>query len=158
MSGQPGKPRKPISERFAALYLPEPNSGCWLWEGSLNGQGYGLIWTNDHGGRADRAHRVSVRLSGRVIEEGQVVRHSCDNPACVNPAHLLVGSASENVRDRIIRGRSAVGEKNARAKLTDDAVLAIRRDLPTTRDAARKYGVSRDAVISAKSRKTWSHI
>jgi hypothetical protein len=158
MTARKGKPRTPLAERFAALFVPEPNSGCWLWEGSINQQGYGLIWTNEHGGRADRAHRVSVRLSGRAITEAQVVRHVCDNPSCVNPDHLLVGDTAENVRDRVRRGRGATGDKHAKAKLTAEAVLAIRRDRPRTRDAARDYGVSRDTINDIKTRKTWRHI
>lgn len=83
-------------ERFEALYMPEPNSGCWLWLGPLNGK-------NDQHGRlrvGDKvlvAHRVSYELTGRVIPPGLVLDHTCCNPTCVNPDHLEPVTNGENV-------------------------------------------------------------
>jgi len=158
VTAKKGKPQIPMAERFARLCIPEPNSGCWLWEGSVNGQGYGLIWTNEKGGRADRAHRVSVRLSGRVVNDGQVVRHRCDNPFCVNPEHLTVGTTEENVRDRVSRSRGATGVRHPRAKLTEQDIHLIRRGQINTRDAVQQFGVCRDTINSIKANKTWRSI
>jgi hypothetical protein len=75
---------------------------CWNWTGWENGSGYGKIW---HRGRALYAHRVSLELAGIEIPTGSEVLHSCDNPRCVNPAHLRLGSHLDNMRDMASKGR-----------------------------------------------------
>ncbi len=97
----------------------EQGPDCWLWQGTRNPEGYGMLWW---GGRVIGAHRVSVRLSGRVQLPGQVVRHTCDNPPCVNPAHLLVGTSSENIRDAYERGRMPFPSATRWEQLTADEI------------------------------------
>lgn len=94
--------RRDLWSRFEGKVSPEPNSGCWLWTGATDRNGYGQL-------RCDRKSRmathISVEMSGRAIEAGQVVRHKCDNPACVNPGHLLTGTQADNMADMVSRGR-----------------------------------------------------
>lgn len=112
-------------ERFEAKYIPEPNSGCWLWTGACCGNGYGAFWT---GHSSINAHRVSYLLYKGSIPDGLLVRHTCDVPQCVNPEHLLLGTQKQNVADKFFRNRQAdvSGERNPRAILSHDDVKKIR--------------------------------
>lgn len=93
-------------ERFDAAYIPEPNSGCWLWLRVLNKKddGYGTLRLN---GICQSAHRVSWVLHRGTIPEGLWVLHRCDVPSCVNPDHLFLGTHQDNVDDKMRKGRHA---------------------------------------------------
>lgn len=92
-----GKKRIPIELRFHDKYIPEPNSGCWLWVAGVNACGYGTI---SEFGKSQLAHRVSFILHGGIISDaGLRVLHTCDVPCCVNPDHLFIGTQRENVLD-----------------------------------------------------------
>jgi hypothetical protein len=93
----------PIEERLWSRAVKQPN-GCWEFSGNRHVQGYGVI---RHEGRSRRAHRVAYELAHGPIPERMVVMHSCDNPPCINPEHLSVGTVAENNRDRQNKGRSA---------------------------------------------------
>ena len=95
--------REPVNweARFHDSYIPEPNSGCWLWEGSCNknGDGYGYCYFGtDVGVKA--AHRFSWEVHNGAIPDGLHVCHHCDTPSCVNPNHLFLGTAKDNHQDR----------------------------------------------------------
>ena len=97
----------PLKERFMAWCIPEPNSGCWLWEGALGfgrtGSRYGGFMVGDKGVMS--APRAAViLLKGEEIPKGKVVAHTCDTKLCVNPDHLYVTTHSENTRDAWARG------------------------------------------------------
>lgn len=97
----PSKYSDPL-KRFSDQVIPEPNSGCWLWLGTESRHGYGQLRLN---GSWTLAHRLSYLLHVGPIPEGKFILHHCDNRICVNPEHLYAGSALENVRDMISRGR-----------------------------------------------------
>ncbi len=92
---------KSLQEHFNNNYTINEITNCWEWFGTKN-DGYGQITYN---GKKFRAHRISYELYIGPIPEGLIVRHTCDNPPCVNPAHLLVGTCTDNSRDMINRGR-----------------------------------------------------
>jgi hypothetical protein len=95
-------------------YVPEPNTGCWLWLGAEHPQGYGR-WNREY------AHRVVYELLVGPIPPGADLCHKCDTPQCVNPAHLFVGSVSDNLRDFVKKGRCGT------AKITSDQAVEMRR-------------------------------
>ena len=146
------------AERFASKYMPEPNSGCWLWCASVNAKGYGHFkWG---AGDVRQAHRASWELHRGRVPDGQHVLHRCDNPACVNPEHLFVGSNDDNMADRIAKGRQTrlVGERNPRAILNERAVLAVRSSVEHEAVIAARLGVSRATVHAIRTGRNWRHL
>lgn len=144
---------------------------CWEWQGTRGRRGYGqMSWE----GRNHYTHRLAFCFtSGRLIPAGSVVRHSCDNPPCCNPAHLLLGTQKENNRDMWQRGRASVisGEERAKfqvrgsrvgtAKLNEVEVREIRRRADageTQRDLASEFGISEASMSRLIHRLRWAHV
>src|SRR5579859_4620817 len=158
-------------ERFLAKVAPLPQNaqnrrapgtpapradGCWLWTGLIRPDGYGAT---RFGGREEAAHRVAWRLFRAKIAPGISVCHRCDVRACVNPAHLFLGTPAENARDMRAKGRDRRGEKHGSAKLTRAQVRRIRAMLAEDRmyasEIAREFGVSETTIRAIKTRRTW---
>lgn len=93
---------------FHELYTKEPMSGCWLWTGSFFANGYGRF--KEIGVTGQKAHRRSYEIHKGKIPEGMYVCHSCDNPPCVNPDHLWLGTNSDNMKDMVRKGRGRWGK------------------------------------------------
>ena len=145
-----------VKDRFESKIAYESMSGCWLWTASLDRQSYGYFFSN----KTEKAHRVSYKLYKGPIPEGLSVCHKCDVPSCVNPDHLWLGTHKDNERDKIAKGRAvyARGESHTRAKLTEDAVIDIRKKEMSQREYARKYGVSRTSIGWVQRRQSWNHV
>lgn len=148
---------RPLEQRFWEKVSPEPMSGCWLWTGSW-ANGYGDILVN---GKVQRAHRVAWQLLRGPIPVGQHVLHRCDTPPCVNPSHLFLGTALDNITDMVTKGRNEPcrGERNGRAKLSATAVTTIRARVAageTQRALAREYGMHYQTIYYIVNRKLWS--
>lgn len=145
---------KTLAEKFNEKFIPEPMSGCWLWVSAYFTNGYGYV---TDGGRNRRASRVAYELFCGPIPKGLLVRHSCDNKSCVNPAHLLVGTDQDNSNDAVRRGRVAKGERAGRAKLTDAQVAEIRLRRATGESSvtiARDFGVWHTHVLTLAKRRS----
>jgi hypothetical protein len=147
-------------ERFRRLYVVDP-SGCWLWKRSLNSKGYGSFWS---GKKKLSAHRASWLLHTGDIPDGQQVLHQCDNPRCVNPAHLFLGTNADNVADREAKGRG-FNPSNVRhlapTKLSATDVVEIRRlrqGGQSLSSLAQQFGVCFQNISAVINRKTWAHI
>jgi hypothetical protein len=129
--------------------------GCWLWTGTLNDAGYGLIKL---GRKEFRASRIMLLLDGRN-PEGKLALHRCDNPACVNPAHLFLGTHEDNMADCKQKGRGAhqvyPGESNPKAKLSAAQVQEIRRSPESYQDLAVRFGMTKENIGAIKKGKTW---
>lgn len=153
-----------LAERFYSYV--EHTDGCWLWRGPTAHDGYGVITYHN---RATRAHRVAYIIAHGTIPDGTIICHTCDNPLCVRPDHLYAGSLADNRRDAQQRNRWARknldnvprGERNTRARLTDDDVREIRTALArgeTQPTIAKRYGVKQAAISDIKLGKTWKHV
>lgn len=149
----------PISVRFAERVSPEPTSGCWLWTGAFDKDGYGFL---SMGNRKTRAHRVSWMLTHNEDPGDLLVCHRCDNPACVNPGHLFLGTPADNDADRDAKGRGnpARGEAQGFARLTSEDVREIRYLAGefSQGSLADMYGVSQATISDIVCRRTWKHI
>jgi hypothetical protein len=149
-----------LSDRFWSKV--DRSGQCWTWQASLDSKGYGNFGLprNDGTGRfvMQRAHRVAWMLThGAMPTSTDFLCHRCDNPRCVNPAHLFIGDAQANVSDCISKGRlnDRSGENNPRAKLTEEQVQDIRSSSASLNALAVKYGVAKSVVASARKGETW---
>ena len=154
--------RRPLTERFHER-APSSGDGCWEWLGDRDENGYGRLLKGVALGHGYvYAHRLAYELAYGVPPGDRVVRHICDNPSCVRPDHLVLGSQAENVADRVERGRQHRGERTGGVKLTAKQVIAIRQAFATGTISAsalgRAYGVSRQTVRDAVNRVTWTHL
>ena len=152
---------RPEHERFWEKVKRGP--GCWEWQGHRRPRGYGLFARSRQGGRKQiiwDAHRFAWMIERGPIPLGMLVCHHCDNPACVRPDHLFLGTNRDNKLDSVSKGRHrwCNGEKNGRAKLTASDVAMIRRRLTAGEkqaDIADAFGVSQTTVSLLHRRKTW---
>lgn len=132
--------------------------GCWTWRGERYQRGYGQFWSN---GKLRRAHRVAYELLVGPIPEGLWVLHHCDNPPCIRPDHLWLGTRQDNMTDMAMKRRGSGGVPWPRhpAKLDPDRVRAIRSATgETQRELAARYGVSRSTIQLVRSGKRWEHV
>jgi hypothetical protein len=159
-------PRRTPADRFWARVIK--TDGCWLWRGTHT-RGYGIFSVNQ---TPIGAHRFSYELAHGSIPEGMFICHTCDNPGCVNPAHLWAGTHQENVTDMITKGRNytggnppdrvARGERTHHAKLTASQVIEIRsrhKSNPTSHaQLAKEYDVNPSMITRIINRENWKHI
>lgn len=138
----------------------DKSDGCWLWSASKDRHGYGKFW---HAPRLWSAHRLSWMFAHG--DPGiMCVLHRCDTPACVNPAHLFLGTQQENLRDMTRKGRrrsgGVHGVQSPNAKLTEDKVREIRaRYRPGDGYAlAREFGVAHNLIWLIVRRRAWKHV
>ena len=153
--------RKTLADRFWEKVDRRGPDECWLWTAAVNEHGYGVMRPEGRRtGPTIKAHRVSLMLAG-VDVDGLVVRHSCDNPPCVNPAHLSTGTKADNSADMVTRDRHARGSRSGTSKLTERQVAEIRARQAAGelhRVLAAEYGVSRVTITNIVSGKTWRHV
>ena len=134
---------------------------CWEWKRGRVGKGYGAYYPNGKGSQR-YAHIVAVEKDGREVPDGLVVMHTCDNPPCVNPAHLVVDTQRENLLDMQRKGRKVQvrREGHPRAKLTEEQVVEIRKRYPTravsVRVMAREYGISHVQLMRVAKGRAWA--
>lgn len=155
--------RKPLEQRFWEKV--ERADGCWKWLAATNDDGYGVITvTTDNGKTAMLAHRLSWQLHHGPIPDGLDVCHTCDNPPCPRPDHLFLGTALDNIRDCVSKGRtngaakSMPGERHPMAKLTWVAVDEIRsapRGYGKTKALCEKFGVGYSTISYIRAGKRW---
>lgn len=157
------------AERFWAKV--SRGDGCWEWTGHRNHQGYGLLYTGPRGSsRQEFAHRVAWELEHGPIPADRTICHHCDNPPCVRPDHIYLGSPATNAHDRDSRGRHegihfgggvARGEIHGKAKLTETQVRTIRERRANGERLvvlAAEYGLTHAGISAIVMRRTWRHI
>lgn len=131
------------------------STGCWEWTGLRNERGYGLIGASD--GNV-LMHRASYHVFNGPIDADKYVLHRCDNPPCVNPEHLYLGSKADNAKDCRERMRAYRDGKHYNAKLSVDAVRLIRSSSEADRLLAKQHGVSIASVRKIRAGQSWRHI
>lgn len=146
--------RKTLQERFELKFNKGTEDECWEWLAARTHFGHGKIMVCPETKSFAPAHRVAYSLYVGTIPEGMVVRHKCDNPGCVNPKHLVVGTQKDNARDALYRGRLqnrvvGTGENHGHAKFTDEEVnemRVFRAQGKTTVEIAEIFGATQSYV------------
>ncbi len=131
---------------------------CWNWTAYKDECGYGCFIFL---GRRERSHRVVLMLEGIDIPSGMLVCHHCDNPSCVNPDHLFIGSQLDNMKDMQRKNRGIAGEKNGRSKLIDQDVFRIFDLLKCGAKQihiAKYFNIDTAQISSINTGKAWKHL
>jgi hypothetical protein len=147
-------------ERFAQKFQRRGDDQCWPWKAATTARGYGVFWFQ---GRQRYAHRVSAFWAGLMssVRDQVIVRHKCDNPKCVNPAHLETGTQADNINDCKQRDRMPVGESRPNSKLNEKKVRQIRELLRCgiqQQYVAAIFNVSFQLISGIKSGERWGHV
>lgn len=152
-----------VNERFADRFWAkvDPTGECWEWMAHRNNHGYGQFTVQK--GVFYTAHNVSYALTHGPIPAGMNICHRCDNPPCVNPDHLFIGTQSDNAHDMFAKGRAirTRGTDRHNAVLTEDVVRAIRnagRYRGLIKDLSSEYGVSTTTIRAVRTGKKWRHV
>lgn len=135
-------------------------TGCWEWTGTCFFSGYARAGLYSRKGKkySQHANRMSYVVFKGDIPENMYVCHSCDNPKCVNPDHLFLGTPKDNAIDMKNKRRSLSGEKHPNSKLTEHDALEIRKSKRSKEFLSEKYGVSVYTIRDVLIRRTWNHI
>ena len=157
-------PRKPkdLKERFMSKIIK--CGECWIWKGKKDKDRYGQFYLKTNGKeKGIRPHRFSYMLYKGQIESGLLVCHSCDNPACVNPDHLFLGTQKDNIQDALKKKRmlGPKGEKQWNAKFKDQDIRNIRKmknEGYNGNQIAKMYQVERRVIYDILKNITWKHV
>jgi len=149
-----------LTQRLLRNSTLDPETGCWNWDNSKSRWGYGHI---NVAGKIKLAHRVSYATLNGAIPDGLCVLHRCDNPACINPEHLFLGTNADNVADKVKKNRQSLigqgkGEKHTMSKLTNKDVLNIRASSLSQNKLAAMYHTTQSNISLIRSRAHWAHI
>lgn len=141
--------------RFDSKIMPEPNTGCWFWVGSLDQDGYGLFKI---GGVMHRAHRLSYRQYKGVVPKKMLVCHNCDTPGCVNPDHLFLGTHQDNTNDKMNKNRQPIGETHGAAKINRVTAQIIRETYKSgfkQQDIAKYFKLGQTHISRIITNQVW---
>ena len=167
--------RKSEEERFWEKVDIKADEECWEWLGSKDPDGYGYFTKESHGmgeqkGKTIMAHRYSLmmKLKNFDLPASVLTRHTCDNRSCVNPNHLIEGSAKENSQDMVERNRQTCGQKHYCAKMSEETAKKIIEEYTADKQNGRLYGslerlaerynLSKQVVYRLVSGQTWKHL
>lgn len=150
---------KPGPKRKDFYFYVDKSGDCWNWIGTKNQWGYGRFTRNY---KQVFAHREAYEMEFGKLEPGSVVLHKCDNPGCVRPDHLFLGSHSSNQADKVSKNRQAKGSKIGSSVLKEGQVIEIRKKYSfrkvAYKDLAVEYGVCKDTIQKAVRGINWGHL
>ncbi len=145
--------KKTIEQKLTQRTLVDTTTNCYNWTGYKDKDGYGKLVVK---GKSWTAHRLSYQ--SRVGDLGDLqVLHSCDNPSCINPEHLRLGTVEDNMKDKQQRNRIK-GERHPRARLSNADILAIRESPLSQCQLARDLGLNQSFIGKIRNRVNWIHI
>lgn len=151
--------RYSFSETIESRFWPKVSIGtmeqCWMWTGSKLPTGYGRIGRGQDGLVPIGAHVLSWIIHNGAFDSNLCVCHKCDNPSCVNPNHLFLGTQQRNLEDMRSKGRQTFGESHGTSKLTQANVDFIRSSDWTQERLATRFGVSQTCISKIKLRQRW---
>lgn len=146
---------KTLKQRFMEKVVKgQDEDSCWLWQGAVDGSGYGVIKAN---GTQQQAHRVAYQYmvnGGKPIPPGMFICHRCDEPSCVNPKHLWLGTHQDNMADRNNKGRQASKLNPAQVKL----IRRLHKQGHTCKAIAERMGVTPAPIEAVMQGKAWQHV
>lgn len=154
-----------LPDYFSERVLKHPGRGCWEWQGPLNNKGYGMMYVREFA-RRSTSHRASYEFHFGPIPDGLWVLHKCDNPKCLRPSHLFLGTPKDNFHDMLQKGRlnrttQPRGEDNCNATMTSERVIGLRKDyvagLPLS-DLIQNYGVTERSINDYTGGRSWKHL
>jgi hypothetical protein len=151
---------RPAKERFDEKWVLCNHTGCWAWTAGKDKDGYGEFWAGKELGKEHDigAHRASWLIHKGKISEDMQVLHTCDNPSCVNPEHLFLGTNAKNMKDKVSKGRQPKGADYNRSSLIDSDIPMIRKSAMTARELALIYGVTASTIDHIRTRRKWKHV
>lgn len=144
---------KTNEERFFTKVTKLGPNDCWPWIGAKHPTGYGKVWLRLPDLVCKPAHHAALILQGVAIPKGSVVMHSCDNPCCVNPTHLSVGTQQDNITDKLTKGRQPKGDRHHNTAISELDVIYIRQSTKTGRALALELGVTPSAISNIRNYK-----
>lgn len=149
-----------VEQRFWSKVDKRGDGECWEWTANRHQKGYGTMRVER---KVLKAHRISYELHHGPVPDGLHVLHRCDNPPCVNPAHLWAGTNAENVADKEAKGRGGQpkGSKHHGATLTEEQVIMMRRlheGGMKQKDLVTQFGVEKSRVSAIIRRRIWRHV
>ena len=151
-------------ERFWSKVNKNHPNGCWIWESTIANKKYGQFWLH---GKYEGAHRIAWFITNGVLSlpDGFEVCHKCDNPPCVNPDHLSLGTRSDNMKDMCNKSRNhhnhAVGSKSSNAKLTEKKVIGIRElsdNGYSDSTIGKWFNIDKSTINRIVNNKIWRHV
>ena len=158
VKGHNSRQRRRLNLRFWEKVDRRGPDDCWEWMGTKNKLGYGILKVEKQN---KKAYRLSYELHYGPIPDGLWVLHHCDNPSCVNPQHLFLGTRQDNIDDMVSKRRQHYGEKTPTAKLVAAQIKEIRQSAENgilAKELAHRYKVSLQAIYDILHRHSWKHV